>query len=85
MNSSYLFVLNNAKIFSDNWDINPNSSLISLYSINKMVGLFIISLYYHQLDITGFDERLSADWGERMTKTLELYNRKEKNEKAKQN
>lgn len=85
MNSSYLFVLNNAKIFSDNWDINPNSSLISLYHINKTVGLFIISLYYRQLDITGYDEKRSEDWGARMTKTLELYNRKEKNEKAKQN
>lgn len=85
MNSSYLFVLNNYKIFSDNWDINPNSSLISLYHINKTVGLFILSLYYRQLDMTGFDGELSDNWGERMTKTLELYNQKEKNEKAKQN
>lgn len=85
MNSSYLFVLNNAKIFSDNWDINPHSALISLYHINKTVGLFILSLYYRQLDMTGFDGELSDNWGERMTKTLELYNQKEKNEKAKQN
>lgn len=85
MNSSYLFVLNNYKIFSDNWDINPNSSLISLYHINKTVGLFILSLYYRQLDWTGFDGGLSENWGERMTKTLELYNQKEKNEKTKQN